>query len=456
MDFPLQAILGGRTRRPMPGDPDYEAWAAAQQPQLYDLGAARLMGEAPWEKMYTPDVDAKFKQATAGVAIPNDPQRPASPFMGPSLPGNPMVLPAAAQLDPRPLLAPGAVRNPSPLEMFTNPGSVVPMPPPAFPYSPVQQSAIAATPQEASPFPMPQRRGPPQAIANHTIIGPREDAMRILPGLLAGSQAQANQFFGDEAAYDREITRGEYGVREAEARRKDVLNNKLVEMGMLAAEALGPEATPGQRKAKVAETLGLFSGFAGGPRALEAPQSTEVQDIARNRIGRIFSGKDAKTPFAPSDQSARSLLDAIGISDGQDREASIAEAVSRAKAHPQMTDELVKILAGDLTRVAPLENDEYGGLPSQYVDKKYGMPFNLAQDKGYGALLGRAPGLLTGNTEAFYNRAVLPDGRVVTLPASAMGGMLSRANQSPEQRQAAERRLAAGKLLLERLTNQGK
>lgn len=511
MDFPLSMILGGRTRRPMPGDPDYEAWAAGfangpstyspdtdtgnpfssagtmarsadynaamakRAPELFDLPTAMMLGETPkpWEGAYTPDVDEKFRRATAGVGVPNDVMPPAK-FFGPSLPPDPVG--PVQVLPERPLLAPGAMRNPSPLEQLTKPAISYP-PPVGDPYESKpapREEALAAMGIPVSPTTPFKRtftsdggtRTYDMAPDMSKYLGTYTDE-RGLPQVMDAGQsnldeqriaaakvhALGNPLIQGQLENDR--VRGEFAMKAAEAAHQHALSNKLMEMGMLAAEAIGPDATPSQRKAKVNETLGLFSGFAGGPRPLDVPQTTEVQDVARNRIGRIFAGKDPKTPFMPSDQSARALLDTLGISEGADREASIAEAVNRTKAHPQMTDELVRLLAGDLTRVAPLENDEAGGLPSQYVDKKFGMPFNLAQDKGYGSMLGRAPGLLTGNTEAFYNRAILPNGQAVTLPASVMGGMLSRANQSPEERQARERRLAAGKLLLQRIFPQG-
>lgn len=107
MDFPLQAILGGRTRRPMPGDPDYEAWARGRTTQLYDLGATGMLGADPIRGVNDENIDNEMLYPKKPVA----PLNPWSQYLQP-LPGANEIKPVTANdlfrepPTPRPMIMP--------------------------------------------------------------------------------------------------------------------------------------------------------------------------------------------------------------------------------------------------------------------------------------------------------------------------------------------------------------
>lgn len=274
--------------------------------------------EAKLQRLYANN-DRALAAAPAAAAQAEIDRRMYGPVR---MESNPAVLPAVLP-DPRPLLPPGSMRNPSPEEVFAreaprytpaprgsladvaiNGPVAVPPAPAAAPASPFETRTFTSpagvrsyemTPGYASYTGRGNEFGRPVAID----VGQGRDL--FTQQLTDAAKDMALMDPRTQGLLELERTRSEGDVREREAARRDFNYNKILEMAnanrMRTLEAGGSEAA-GQkvfddtmranRAVLPAETLSRL-GLSSGPAPAAAPRTAEniVQDQNRSDLQRI-------------------------------------------------------------------------------------------------------------------------------------------------------------------------
>lgn len=252
------------------------------------------------------------------------------------------------------------------------------------------------------------------------------------------------------AALERDRVQGQFGVQEAEARRRDYLSSKQSEiLGYHMSQLLeqNPNATPEQITAyrdRIAMANGMTMPKSTGTAtsavgaATVNPLSNAAYSNASRRIQSLFA-PDKGTPL-PNRDIARTLGDILGDAEEGHREKLAQQAALAAAGNPSLLDDLVRQAAGDWSITGmPVKQFTYESLPSAppRISNPLGLPIELVQDNRTNSWsgLGRGARALMGDAQAMYSHALLPGNRRVPLDASDLSrGPLGGASAEDIQR----------------------
>lgn len=477
--FGLSSALLGVPRRPQPGDPDYDPSVDVNDK------FARMMAanDASMATMPERQADADLSKRMFGPVLPGDNQ-----------PGLLAPQPAA-----RPLMLPGALRNPAPADVLTQdrepnlgPLSFLPS---------LSKSIMNGTLPSSRPELEPAPMGSLPATMTQPPMSPDPNFVRTFTGSqgttsydmtpnagkyigtgisargtpFAADLGQGKELFAQQLAQAaKAASLGDPHTQTLmaleELKNHHAIHGKLMDMAAgAAARVVQDTGDMTEGKKEYDRWMGMFqstnpSGAAPStlPGALKPSATPEVDPIERIRqanekatldsVKSIVGTQVRRDPQTgavvsttlPDYSGQKPILDlsnAIKNAGTPElRKKLIDTALSSTSDRRALTDAVVRQAVADLTTVGGPAG-EGSDLPGIFKDTKFNMPFELRGEPGPAGFLSRIPNLLTGNPEAFYNRAVLPDNRVVDLPKWALKGILTRGTQTQGERQDAENRL---------------
>ena len=418
---------------PMPGPGSFSS-NTTPGGSLYDLPSAMAIGEAP--KPFAPSYDAPSPLSDPAVAAFTG-QRPDALGLVPPIPAPTPAPPRAPvspfSITPTNFLNEPAVMQPAPgmVDLAVPKAGTPDLPIPAAAPAPSSDTrwkrtftngvlgggdvsydmltgangdvryAGTGTSQDNLPFAF--DAGQPDF---------KDQAARVNSILTELAKNQALQDPKTQGALALEELRGKYNVQEAEARRHDVINSKLMEAALFnqqrTFEATGDEAAARDafnRTMRIAAASlpgSVVAGAGGLPGAMvgaEAPLSPTA--IGDRSIGEELAGLVRGAEYNTG--SAKAMLEAISrIKDPQARKAAIATAIGRNRGVDQLGDQVALAAANDFLIANP---ENY----TNFAPDQTGLPIEMLLDTpSFLGIRTKTPQLRVGSRTIDFPRSARP------------------------------------------------